>query len=277
MLVGLVLACAAAAQAPGGAAPYHPPAKRVSPADGLVATAKSAAPTPRRPDGHPDLTGMWEGQIPSPAGRYGNRSLATLEPDQATMQRGNAWSKPIYKPELWQKVYDTDYSKVDVDPSFNCLPLGAPRMGAPKKIVQTDKEIVTYNPMNAGSVVRFIPIDGRKRDAGDSDYDNYAGMPLAHWDGDTLVIESIGFNDISWLQWQGYFHSAQMKLTETLRRQGDLLFYQFTVDDPDVLAEPWTSATYVRRLNTNPLARAEEVAPCKEQDLGRIEDLYYRG
>jgi len=87
----------------------------------------------------------------------------------------------------------------------------------------------------------------------------------------------VGFNDISWLQWQGYFHTDRMKVTERLRREGDLLFYQFTVDDPDVLAEPWTSDTYVRRLNANPLARVDEAPPCKEQDLELIVDKYNRG
>ena len=91
------------------------------------------------------------------------------------------------------------------------------------------------------------------------------------------MVESVGFNDITWLQWQGYFHTDKMKVTERLRRDGDLLFYQFTVDDPDVLAEPWTSDTYVRRLNPDPLARIDEAQPCEERDLNEIIDRYYRG
>ena len=76
-------------------------------------------------------------------------------------------------------------------------------------------------------------------------------MGLAHWDGDTLVIDSVGFGDRTWLGWEGYFHTDKMEVTERFTRNGDLLYYNFTVKDPDVLMEPWTSYTYVRRLNPN--------------------------
>jgi hypothetical protein len=189
------------------------------------------------------------------------------------LQRGVAWNKPIYKPEFWEKVRSLDFSMVDVDPAFRCLPPGVPRQTAPQKIVQTAKEIVLYN----GTSTRFVPVDGRERDPMDSDYSSWSGVPLGHWEGDTLVVESVGFTDESWLQWQGYFHTADMKVTERLRRDGNLLFYTFTVDDPEVLAEPWTSDTYVRRLNPDAKARLEEPQPCSEQDLKFIIDKYYRG
>jgi hypothetical protein len=251
---------------------YRPPAKRVSPAQGF-ARQKSSLPTPRAADGHPDFTGVWTGGFPSPAGPYTIRRMGTFEPDQATMQRGVAWNKPIYKPEFWEKVRSLDFSMVDVDPSFRCMPPGVPRQTAPQKILQTTKEIVFYN----GTSTRFVPMDGRERDALDSDYLSWSGIPLGHWEGDTLVVESVGFTDESWIQWQGYFHTNAMKVTERLRREGDLLFYTFTFDDPEVLAEPWTSDTYVRRLNSDPKARVEEPQPCIEQDLRYIVDKYFRG
>ena len=199
--------------------------------------------------------------------------MGTFEPDQAVMQRGVAWNKPIYKPEYWEKVRSLDFSKVDVDPAFRCLPAGVPRQTAPQKIVQTLKELVFYN----ANSIRFVPVDGRERDPQDADYRTWSGIPLGHWEGDTLVVESVGFTDESWIQWQGYFHTEDMKVTERLRRDGDLLFYTFTVDDPAVLAEPWTSDTYVRRLNPDPKARVDEPPPCIEQDLNSIVDKYYRG
>jgi len=256
------------AQAPA----YQPPPKRVSPAEGF-AKQKSSVPTPRASDGHPDLTGVWNGGFPSPAGAYTIRRMGTFEPDQAVLQRGVAWNKPIYKPEFWEKVRGLDFSMVDVDPSFRCLPPGVPRQTAPQKIIQTPKEILFYN----GTSTRFVPVDGRERDPIDFDYSSWSGIPLGRWEGDTLVVESVGFTDESWLQWQGYFHTENMKVTERLRRDGDLLFYTFTVDDPEVLAEPWTSDTYVRRLNPDPKARLEEAPPCSEQDLKFIIDKYYRG
>ena len=251
---------------------YQPPAKRVSPAQGF-AQQKSSRPTPKTPDGHPDFTGVWTGGFPSSAGPYTVRRMGTFEPDQAVLQRGVAWNKPIYKPEFWEKVRSLDFSRVDVDPAFRCLPPGVPRQTAPQKIVQTPKEIVFFNATST----RFIPMDGRERDPQDADYSLWSGVPLGHWEGDTLVVESVGFTEESWIQWQGYFHTDAMKVTERLRRDGDLLFYTFTVDDPNVLVEPWTSDTYVRRLNADPKARVDEAQPCMEQDLKSIVDKYYRG
>jgi hypothetical protein len=67
-----------------------------------------------------------------------------------------------------------------------------------------------------------------------------------------------------------------MEVTERFTRNGDLLYYNFTVNDPDVLMEPWTSYTYVRRLNPNP-ARQDEAPPCDERDIGLLADPYLRG
>src|SRR5437870_12787960 len=143
---------------------YQPPPKRISPAQGF-ARQKSSLPTPRAADGHPDLTGIWMGGFPSPAGPYTIRRMGTFEPDQAVLQRGVAWNKPIYKPEFWEKVRSLDFSRVDVDPAFRCLPPGVPRQTAPQKILQTPKEIVFFNATST----RFIPIDGRERDPQDFD------------------------------------------------------------------------------------------------------------
>jgi hypothetical protein len=254
-------------------APYQPPAQRVSPADGFARQRKSSVQTPRTADGHPDLTGLWNGGFPSPVGPYAIRHRGTFEPDQAAMQRGSQWNKPLYKPEYWDKVRSLDFSTVEVDPSYRCLPTGVPRQGAPMKIIQKGNEILLNNPES----VRFVPLDGRARDPLDQEYSTWSGIPRGHWDGDALVVESVGFNDLSWLQWEGYFHTDKMKVTERLRRDGDLLFYNYTVEDPDVLIEPWNSITYVRKLNANPLARIDEGQPCEERDLDLIADKHFRG
>ena len=267
-------AVAWSADAPAVVEGYKPPAKRVDPSVGVLAIRKSNATTPRLPDGRPDLTGYWSLGFPSPAGAYGRRGADTFEPDQAVMQRGSAWNKPVYKPEFWQKVEDLDFSEVTVDPEFRCMPSGNPRSGVPTKIIQNAKEIWLYYP--GENLARIIQFD-RKREEEDNDFDTFYGMPIAHWENDVLVIESIGFNDISWIRWQGYFHTNQMKVTERIWRQGDLLFWNATVDDPDVLAKPWTMDTYVRRLNTSSQARPEEASPCRESDADKIIDRYYRG
>ena len=254
---GIAGAAAAGKPAPAPAADWKPPAKRVSPGEAYAKQAQfmTDAPPPRAADGHPDLSGVW-GNPPSPAGE-GDIRPGNNESDQAVLQRGAGWDKPLYKPEFWAKVRSLDFSKADVDPVFSCRRDGVPRQNAPNKIVQTAKEIMMWN----GANVRVIPIDGRARDDEDEDqaYDN--GVPLGHWDGDTLVVESVGFNDTTWLQWQGYFHTDRMKVTERFWRKGNLLFYNFTVDDPDVLVHPWTQNTLVRRLNPG-LPRVNEPNPC---------------
>lgn len=268
----VVLALAVVHPAAQQQAPYRPPVKRVSPADDF-ARQKSSLQTPRDADGHPDLTGLWNGGFVSPLGPASFlRYPGTAEPDQAVMQRGSQWNKPLYKPEYWDKVRSLDFGVADVDPAYSCGPPGVPRQSAPVKIVQKSNEIMLYN-----NSARFVPVDGRARDALDAEYSTFNGIPLGHWDGDTLVIESVGFNDISWLQWEGYFHTDRMKVIERLRREGDLLFYNYTVEDPDVLMEPWNSITYVRKLNTNKLARVDEAAPCMERDMHLLADPYYRG
>jgi hypothetical protein len=254
---------------------YRPAGKRVSPQDGFAAAQHSSTPTPRDADGHPDLTGNWGANFPSPLGATGMRRMGTREPDQAVMQRGAQWNKPLYKPEYWEKVRSLDFSKADVDPAYGCgQPVGVPRQNVPGRIIQKDQQIVLLNNVENG--IRILPLDGRARDPQDFEYSFYNGQGLARWDGDTLVVESVGFNDISWLGWEGYFHTDKIQVTERFRREGDLLFYSFTVDDPDVLMEPWTSITYVSRLNTN-LTRQEEATACDERDFKLLADPYNRG
>ena len=254
---------------------YSPAGKRVSPQDGFVMQQKPHGDTPRDADGHPDLSGMWGAAFPNPFGEPGLRRDGAFEPDQSAMQRGAQWNKPIYKPEYWEKVRQFDYSKVDVDPVYGCYkPVGVPRQNVPARIIQKDKQIWLLNNVDNG--LRILPLAGRKRDEDDYQFSTYNGMGLAHWEGDALVIESVGFNDISWLGWEGYFHSDKMEVTERFLRQGDLLYYNFTVNDPEVLMEPWTSYTYVRRVVPNP-SRQDEAPPCDERDLKLLADRYLRG
>ena len=227
-----------------------PTATRTCPATGArISRIRSAQPGLRRPGG--------------------------FEADQSAMQRGAQWNKPLYKPEYWEKVRSLDYGKADVDPAYGCYkPVGVPRQNVPGRIVQKNGQIWLLNNVENG--LRILPLDNRKRDENDLQFSIYNGMGLAHWDGDTLVIESVGFNDVSWLGWEGYFHSDKMEVTERFTRSGDLLYYNFTVNDPDVLMEPWTSYTYVRRLNPNP-NRQDEATECDERDLELLADPFLRG
>ena len=258
-----------------GPCSYTPCGKRLSPQDAAIMQIKPNGQTPRDADGHPDLTGNWGAGFANPIGQPGLRRPGGFEADQSAMQRGAQWNKPLYKPEYWEKVRSLDYSKADVDPAYGCYkPTGVPRMNVPGRIVQKNGQIWLLNSVE--NELRILPLDNRKRDENDYQFSTSNGMGLAHWDGDTLVIESVGFNDKTWLGWEGYFHSDKMEVTERFLRQGDLLYYNFTVNDPDVLLEPWTSYTYVRRFNPNP-NRQDEATECDERDIGLLADPFLRG
>ena len=254
---------------------YSPCGTRVSPQDAYAVQLMPMGETPKDADGHPDLTGTWTGNFGNVFQVPGLRRPGAFEADQSSMQRGAQWNKPMYKPEFWDKVRGLDYGRVDADPYYGCYhPLGVPRQNVPVRIVQKDKQIWLFNSVENG--LRILPLDGGKRDPNDDQFSTFNGMGLAHWDGDTLVVDSVGFGDRTWIGWEGYFHTDKMEVTERFTRVGDLLYYNFTVTDPDVLAEPWTSYTYVRRNVARPL-RQDEAPECSERDMNLLADPFLRG
>jgi hypothetical protein len=75
---------------------------------------------------------------------------------------------------------------------------------------------------------------------------------VGRWEGDTLVLDSISFVDSTWLGRGGFFHSPEMRVVERFTRQGNVILYDVTVEDPEVLAEPWVLPTRTLQANTNP-------------------------
>jgi hypothetical protein len=219
-----------------------------------TAVLKSAAPTPRTADGKPDLTGNWGNGAMN--WRYGYRRCAPTQLDGCTP----AWNqtldfefeapsrfgpnRPIYKPEHWDKVIELDMWTNREDPVMTCQPLGIPRQGPPRRIIQTANDVVffygQYGDGGGGQAeFRIIPTDGRERDERDARETKYYGYTLGRWEGDTLVLDSTSFNDYTWLARGGFFHSDQMRVVEKLTRKGDEILYEVTVEDPVVLLEPW--------------------------------------
>ena len=204
---------------------------------------------------------------------YGRRANEFFEPDQAALQRSSHTYKPIYKPEYWDKVRALDFSWADTDPAYGCVPDGVPRMQIPQKIGQFDKEIWLYD----GGETRIIPIGIRTLTEEDEDEATNNGISAAHWEGDVLVIDSVGFNGDTWLAWEGLFHTDRMKVKERLWRDGNFLYYNYEVDDPIVFMRPWQSATQLKRLNANPQAFIDEGLPCQVHGIDHFLDKYYRG
>ena len=233
---------------------------------------------------HPDLSGMWNGgggrglviSADDPFGAYlaaRDGTLLNFERDNTLVRRADP-NKPLYKPEFWEKVQKLDQNGNTEDPSYGCMPGGVPRMGPPVKIVQTQTELilfyVTPPAQGWGDQYRIVPIDGRQHTPLDQLDGTWKGESIGHWEEDTMVVDTIGFNDTSWLDIGGYFHSENMHVIERIRREGDTLTWQATVEDPDVLIRPWVMNPRVLRLNPDPKAVPEESLPCVERDLSHL-------
>jgi hypothetical protein len=243
----------------------------------------NAQSTPRTADGHPDLSGVWNGANAGPyikaedpnsallAARDG--TLINFERDNTIVRRSDP-NKPLYKPEFWEKVKYLDQNGNTEDPSFGCVPGGVPRMGAPAKIVQTPTELiflyVSGGAQGWGDQYRVIPIDARPHTPLQDLDGTWKGESIGHWEGDTMVIDSIGFTDTSWIDIGGYFHSENMHVVERVRREGGTLTWQATVEDPDVLLKPWTMNPRTLKLNSDPKAMLPETLPCIERDLHHL-------
>ncbi|MEO8258378.1 MAG: hypothetical protein ABI868_13605 [Acidobacteriota bacterium] len=230
-----------------------------------------SVPTPRLA-GHPDLTGSWAfsdwiGNYMTGGGRRcgptqgTNCTRSTNQTEDFELyspSRFGNLGRPTYKPEHWDKVQELDMWTNKYDPVMTCQPLGIPRQGPPRRIFQTENDVTfLYSGGDAGGgypEFRVVPTDGRKRSA-DAAYDiTYLGNTVGHWEGDTLVLDSIAFIDTTWLGRGGFFHSTDMHVVEKFTRQGDIILYDVTVEDPEVLVEPYVYPTRTVRRNTNPNA-----------------------
>jgi hypothetical protein len=233
---------------------YTPCGKRVSPQDGAVWQVKPNGQTPRDAQGHPDLSGNWGAanlQYGFPGGGRIRRN-GSFEADQSAMQRGAQWNKPIYKPEYWEKVRSLDYGKADVDPAYGCYkPVGVPRQNVPGRIVMKDNQLWLLNSVENG--LRILPLNNAKRDEEDYQFSTYNGMGLAHWDGDTLVVETTNMFDRNGIGGNGGgqpFTDA-LKITERLTRvDANTIEYKATIDDPKTYTRPFTLEFPWRRDNS---------------------------
>jgi hypothetical protein len=182
-----------------------------------------AAPAPKASDGKPDLSGLW--QLGLEIG-YAANITADLAPNEI-----QPWASALSKRRL------EDFGKDDPEVT-GCLP-GGPRhitRGGLSKIVQTPTLIVIlFEDLSH----RQIFLDGRQlpRDPNPT----WMGYSVGHWDGDTLVVESAGFNDKTWLDFAGHPHSEALRMTERFRRRDfGHMELEVTINDPAVYARTLT-------------------------------------
>jgi hypothetical protein len=191
-----------------------------------------AGPAPRLPDGKPDLSGPWE---PNAIRENVNMKATGLEIPFSP--QGEA----LYKSRLANLGKE--------DPEARCLPPGVPRLTTtpyPFRFVQTPTYIaILYE--GGTHTWRQIFMDGRKFSQFADNLWN--GESIGHWEGDTLVVETTGFNDRTWIDAAGIPHSTELKVTERIRRlDADNMEIVNIVDDPMMFTKTWSFTTYPKRL-----------------------------
>ena len=262
--LALVVAVPVAAQQRGAAAPAPAPA-----AD------PSKKPTPKLADGHPDLNGYWAiGRGPDTPvnSEFGQRNAFIKRGDWRNAKEAYADpNQPPYKPELKAKVEENAKLESKLDTAFFCKPGGVPRLGPPHAIVQAPAmPLVFLYQLGAGNTFRQVPITGQHDEIAMGIGNLYNGDSIGRWEGNTLVVETVGFIDETWIGIYGWFHSDKMKVVERISRVGDTLHYQATVEDPEVFTRPWTMNPWVS-VKTN--ERIIENPPCVETDFDNLTSL----
>jgi len=236
---------------------------------------------------HPDLSGIWAYVVDLP--RNGLKKEADGKVAIAVVERGVSASeaakikgalpstpRPSYKPELQAKVKDFFENENRLDPVFYCGKPGVPRIGTPRKIIQTPREIVFFYEDISGDPYRIIPIVESKAAVKHRENANpsYYGDSVAYWEGGTLVVDVTNFVDDSWFGEGGYFHTDALHVTERLWKDGSNLAYQAIVDEPKVLTAPWVMPTRVVKPSLEPL---EESPRCVEDDGPRLLNKDHHG
>ncbi len=178
---------------------------------------------------------------------------------------------PPYKPDAEAKRQEFLARRGIDDPMGRCLLTGVPRIQyrpLPLEMIQLpDRLIILYEIHHA---FRIIPTDGRGHP--DDLEPSYLGDSVAHWEGDTLVVDVTGFNDKTWLAGVGSIHSEQLRVTERYTRDTfDTIRYQVSMEDPVVFTKPWhMEETF--RLRPNERIREYECIESNE-DIVRFEKL----
>jgi hypothetical protein len=233
------------------------------------AAAQESKPTPRLADGHPDFNGLWNNSRTGnlvPASQQFERNsdgsilfdFSTAFNDGGGICQNDACqmpNQPPYKPEYMAKVKEiaaTEYGGTSpLDPQMQCKPYGIPRgaVGGSMQFVQTPQVIaILYEGHpQPSSVWRIIYMDGRPHP---KDLETtFLGHSIGHWEGDTLVVDVTGLSDETWLGGDiggrakyTSIHSDKEHVVEHWTRNGDVITYQATVDDPVMLSKPWVLA-----------------------------------
>jgi hypothetical protein len=223
---------------------------------------------PRAADGHPDLNGIWQAlneanwdielhmarpALQTRAGPYGPvpappvlalGAVASVPPGMGVVD-----GELPYRPEALAQRNKNRENWSTSDPEVKCYLPGVPRatyMPQPFQLFQSAQAVfIAYQYAGA---VRNVHLE----DPGPAPLDSWMGQSVGRWDGDTLVIDVTGFNDQTWFDRAGNFHSDKLHVVERYTRTApDVITYEATIEDPVVFTRPWKmSMPLYRRLDT---------------------------
>jgi len=201
------------------------------------------APAPRAADGHPDLSGPWTG-----------RSAVFVVPDEALTEKSRAL------------IREREENYFKDRPAFQCQPTGPETVIGWRRIIQTPSLIaIAYETLT----YRLIFMDGRALEANPER--TWMGYSVGRWEGDTLVVDSFGFNDRTWLDARGMPHTEALRTTERYRRRSfGQLQVELTVTDPGTFTKPW-AVTYDLEFQPD-TEMVEAVCEDRSRFVGRLSD-----
>ena len=191
---------------------------------------------PRNTDGKPNLSGIWQ---------VLNSANFDLQDHQARKGvpagHGVVEGEIPYQPWALAKKKDNFEHRATADPATKCSLPGVPRVtytGFPFQIFQApdvDKITIVYEYAHSS---RYIYTNGTPHPKGPIEW--WLGDSRGHWEGDTLVVDVVHFNDETWFDQAGDFHSEQLHVTERYTlADADHINYQVTIEDPKVFTKPW--------------------------------------
>ncbi len=219
----------------------------------LAQTAQAQA-IPLTTDGKPDMSGTWFGGRQTTGGLFAGQHSG-----QGTMEL-TKWGRDKY---TWNRgpeaanapgVYGGQKVRVDQDPTYHCYPGGLVRLGPPTRliatgggglyeIIQTPSKVILLFQYH--HEVRQIFTDGREHPKNLEL--TWNGHSIGRWDGDTLVVDTIGLRDESWLDSAGHEHSTQLHIVERFQRvDAETLEIERTISDPIALAKPFTMGVVLK-------------------------------
>jgi hypothetical protein len=228
---------------------------------------------PRTRDGHPDLQGIWQAVNTAAWDLEGHGARLGVPAGHGVVEDGAI----PYQPWALAKKKENFEKRATLDPETRCYLPGVPRityMSYPFQIVQqADKVSILYEYRR---VVRHVYMNGNSHIRGPLDW--WMGDSRGRWEANTLVIDVVHFNDMTWFDRAGNFHSEDLHIVERYTpTTRDHLLYEVTVEDPKVFTRPWKMSMPLYRRQEKDAELLEYACPAYllEQEWENPKSTYF--